>query len=76
MRLWTSQTIEFYKELMRNGIAYCTRVSEFAQRMILHISTPNVSRCTKKIREIVKISLTCSTFWNMLSLTLQPKLSV
>ena len=31
MRLWTSQTIEFYNELMRNGIAYCTRVSEFAQ---------------------------------------------
>lgn len=31
MRLWTSQTIEFYNELMRNGIVYCTRVSEFAQ---------------------------------------------
>ena len=31
MRLWTSQTIEFYNELMEKGIAYCTRVSEFAQ---------------------------------------------
>lgn len=31
MRLWTSQTIEFYNELMGKGIAYCTRVSEFAQ---------------------------------------------
>ena len=31
MRLWTSQTVEFYNELMEKGIAYCTRVSEFAQ---------------------------------------------
>ena len=31
MRHWTSQTIEFYNELMKDGIAYCARVSEFAQ---------------------------------------------
>lgn len=31
MRLWSSQTIDFYNELMLNGIAYCSRVSEFAQ---------------------------------------------
>ncbi len=31
MKLWTSQTIEFYNELIRNGIAYCTKISPIAQ---------------------------------------------
>ena len=31
MRLWTTQQIGFYDDLMKNGIAYCNRVSFMAQ---------------------------------------------
>ena len=31
MRLWTLQTIEFYNELIGNGIAYCSKISPIAQ---------------------------------------------
>lgn len=31
MRLWTLQTIEFYNELIGNGIAYCSKISTIAQ---------------------------------------------
>ena len=31
MRLWTLQTIEFYYELIGNGIAYCSKISPIAQ---------------------------------------------
>ena len=31
MRLWTSQDVGFYEDLMSNGIAYCNKVSDFAK---------------------------------------------
>ena len=31
MRIWTSQEIGFYEDLMANGIAYCNKVSDFAK---------------------------------------------
>ena len=31
MKLWTTQNIGFYEDLMTNGIAYCNQVSEMAQ---------------------------------------------
>ena len=30
MRIWTAQETGFYNDLMANGIAYCTKVSEIA----------------------------------------------
>ena len=30
MKLWTAQEASFYDDLMANGIAYCTMVSEVA----------------------------------------------
>jgi hypothetical protein len=31
MKLWTTQNIGFYEDLMTNGLAYCNQVSEMAQ---------------------------------------------
>lgn len=31
MRLWTTQNVGFFEDLMSNGIAYCTTVSDFAK---------------------------------------------
>ena len=31
MKLWTTQNIGFYEDLMTNALAYCNQVSEMAQ---------------------------------------------
>ena len=31
MKVYTIQTVAFYEELMRNGLAYCTRESHWCQ---------------------------------------------